>query len=288
MAVGAVWNNAPMLYAGTSSLPLGLQLYSVREQIAKDYEGTLQQVAAAGYKEVEAAGYFGHSASQVKQAMDKAGLRCVSAHYPLSQLQPGLDEVLAFTKELGVEFIICSSPSMSPARAAKSSADFKNVAANINLEDWKWNAEQFNHIGEKVKAAGMQFGYHNHTMEFREEKGVVPFEELLRLTDPKNVTIEMDCGWVAVAGRDPVDYLKRYPTRISLLHVKDFKLNGPATVLNPPPSTELGRGTIDYHKIFAAAKNANIRHYFVEQEEFDMPPFEALKIDADYMRSLRS
>jgi sugar phosphate isomerase/epimerase len=246
----------------------------------------LQQVAAAGYREVETAGYFGRSAAQVKQSMDKAGLNCVSTHYSLADLQPHLDDVLVFTKALGVKYLICSSPSFSPARA-KTAGDFKNVAENINLDDWKWNAEQFNHVGEKVKAEGMQFGYHNHTMEFQEEKGVVPFEELLRLTDPKNVTIEMDCGWVAVAGRDPAEYLKRYPNRISLLHVKDFKLNGPATVLNPPPSTELGRGTIDYHKIFAAAKNANIQHYFVEQEEFDMPPFEALKVDAEYMHNLK-
>jgi sugar phosphate isomerase/epimerase len=286
IAVGAVWKSAPMLYADLLSLPLGLQLYSVRDQIAKDYDGTLQQVAAAGYREVEAAGYFGRSAAQVKQSMDKAGLNCVSTHYSLADLQPHLDDVLVFTKALGVKYIICSSPSFSPARA-KTAGDFKSVAKNINLDDWKWNAEQFNHVGEKVKAEGMQFGYHNHTMEFQEEKGVVPFEELLRLTDPKNVTIEMDCGWVAVAGRDPAEYLKRYPNRISLLHVKDFKLNGPATVLNPPPSTELGRGTIDYHKIFAAAKNANIQHYFVEQEEFDMPPFEALKVDAEYMHNLK-
>jgi sugar phosphate isomerase/epimerase len=284
--LGTVWKNAPLLYADPFGLPLGLQLYSVRDQIAKDYEGTLQQVAAAGYKEVEAAGYFGRTAGQVKQAMDKAGLRCVSTHYPLTEIQPQLDQVLEFSKDLGVEFIICSSPSVRPADGRKSDS-FRKIAENINLEDWKWNAEQFNHIGEKVKAAGMQFGYHNHTMEFREEKGVVPLDELLRLTDPNNVILEMDCGWVAVAGRDPAEYLKRYPTRIALLHVKDFKLNGPATVLNPPPSTELGRGTIDYHKIFEAAKDAHIKYYFVEQEQFDMPAFEALKIDADYMHNLK-
>jgi sugar phosphate isomerase/epimerase len=283
--LGAVWKNAPLLYADPFGLPLGLQLYSVRNQIAKNFEDTLQQVAAAGYKVVEAAGYYGRTASQFKQAMDKAGLRCVSTHYPLDQLRPHVDEVLEFTKELGVEFIICSSPSVRPTGGAESE-DFRKVAANINLDDWKWNAEQFNHIGEKVKAAGMQFGYHNHTMEFRAEKSAVPLDELLRLTDPTNVILEMDCGWVAVAGRDPVEYLKRYPTRIALLHVKDFKLNGPATVLNPPPSTELGRGTIDYHKIFEAAKQAHIKYYFVEQEEFDMPAFEALKIDADYMHNL--
>ncbi|MCU1297083.1 MAG: sugar phosphate isomerase/epimerase [Acidobacteriaceae bacterium] len=285
IAVGAIWKSAPMLHANPLGLPLGLQLYSVRAQIAKDYEGTLQQVAAAGYKEVESAGYFGHRAAEVKAAMGKAGLNCVSAHYSLTDLEAHLDDILVFNKAVGVKYIICSSPAFSPSRV-KAGADFKNVAANINLDDWKWNAEQFNRIGEKVKTEGMQFGYHNHTMEFREEKGVVPFEELLRLTDPKNVTIEMDCGWVAVAGRDPAEYLKRYPTRISLLHVKDFKLNGPATVLNPPPSTELGRGTIDYHRIFAAAKKGNIQHYFVEQEEFDMPPFEALKVDAEYIRNL--
>jgi sugar phosphate isomerase/epimerase len=156
----------------------------------------------------------------------------------------------------------------------------------MTLDDWRWNAEQFNRIGERVNTAGMLFAYHNHTAEFRSENGVVFYDELIRTTDPAKVRFEMDCGWVVVGGKNPADYLARYPTRISMLHVKEFKMSGWTAGSEPPPSTEMGRGSIDYRPIFEAAKKARIEHAFVEQEEFDMPPMDALKIDADYMRAL--
>jgi len=287
-AATAIATGFPALNAEPFGLPLGLQLYSVRDQIANDYAGTLKHVSDLGYRVVESAGYYNQTAAQVNDAMKGAGLRCLSAHYSLANLQEQLEPILEFSGKLGINYIICSSPRLKdPSRIAKGD-DFLAVAEAMNLEDWRWNAEQFNQIGAKVKAAGMDFGYHNHTMEFREEKGVVAFDELVRLTDPASVTFEMDCGWVAVAGKNPAEYLKRYPSRISLLHVKDFKLRKPGSVVHPPPSTELGRGTIDYHSLFAAARKGNIKQYFIEQEEFDMPAFDALKVDAEYMRNLRA
>jgi sugar phosphate isomerase/epimerase len=281
----AVWSEAPRLMADPLGLPLGLQLYSVREILPKDYEGTLRQLAALGYREVEAAGFFNHSPSEVKQAMDQAGLRCVSAHYPMKDLLPGLDGIILYGKNLGLGYIVCSSPMLKdPSRVADAGSQAAREA--MTIEDWRWNAEQLNRIGERANAAGMRLAYHNHTAEFRAENGVVFYDELLRSTDPAMVTMEMDCGWVVAAGKSPVDYLTRYPTRFSMLHVKDFKLSGPATSSAPPPSTELGRGSIDYRPIFAAAKKASIQHAFVEQEEFDMPMMEALKIDAEYMHGL--
>lgn len=276
------------LQAEPLGLPLGLQLYSVREQLPRDYAGTLKQIAALGYREVEAAGFFNHSPAQVLQAMHGAGLKCVSAHYSFHDLQQQFDAILAFGKAMGLSYIICSFPGIkNPARLKDTS--FRTQVLSFTPEDWRWNAEQFNQMGAKVKAAGMQFGYHNHTMEFHEQAGIVPYEELMRLTDPATVTMEMDCGWVIVGGGNPIEYLRRYPTRISMLHVKDFKrTNHPASVVDPPPAAELGQGIIDYGPIFkAAAKAGHIRHYFVEQEAFDMPPMQALKIDAEYMRHLK-
>ena len=277
------------LLAQSLGLPLGLQLYSVREMLPTDYEGTLKQIAALGYRQVEAAGFYNHSASQVRKSMQNAGLQCVSAHYSYNDLHAKFDEVLAFNKELGVGTIICSSPGFkNPARLKNlKHGDWANA---FTLEDWRWNAEQFNKFGEKVHAAGMKFGYHNHTMEFQKQDGVVPYIELIRLTDPSMVTMEMDCGWVVVGGGNPIELLQRYPTRISMLHVKDFKVTGkPMSVTNPPPSAELGQGSIDYRPILqAAAKAGHIRHCFVEQEQFDMPPMQALKVDAEYMRKLNA
>jgi sugar phosphate isomerase/epimerase len=285
-AVGAaVWNSAPRLMANPLGLPIGLQLYSVRDLLPKDYEGTLRQLGALGYREVEAAGFFGHSPSEVKQAMDRAGLRCVSAHYPLKDLLPKVDEVIQFGKDLGLKYIVCASPWLKDPSRVKDPGS-RAARDAMTLDDWRWNAEQFNRIGERVNAAGIRFAYHNHTAEFRAENGVVFYDELLRATDPAKVTFEMDCGWVVVGGAKPADYLTRYPSRFSMLHVKDFKMSGWTAGSEPPPSTEMGRGTIDYHPIFEAAKKTGIEHAFVEQEEFDMPAMEALKIDADYMRAL--
>jgi len=284
-ASAALWNKVPRLMANPLGLPLGLQLYSVRDILPKDYDGTLRQLGALGYREVEAAGFFGRTPAQVRQAMDQAGLRCVSAHYPLKDLLPKLDDTIQYGKDLGLEYIVCAAPMLKDPSRVKD-ANSRAARESMTLEDWRWNAEQFNHIGERVHAGGMKFAYHNHTPEFRSENGVVFYDEVMRLTDPAKVSMELDCGWAVVAGANPVELLTRYPTRICMLHVKEFKLTGTTTAADPPPSTEMGRGTIDYRPIFEAAKKASIKHAFVEQEQFDLPPMEALKVDADYMRAL--
>jgi sugar phosphate isomerase/epimerase len=137
---------------------------------------------------------------------------------------------------------------------------------------------------------GIRFGYHNHTPEFAITDGKEPYAELMRICEPDKVMFELDCGWAKVAGQDPIALFKKYPHRIEMLHIKDFNLPP-----NPSPEkreeakvTELGRGTIDYKPIFAAAaKTEKITHAFVEQEAFDIPWKESLKVDADYMNNLK-
>jgi sugar phosphate isomerase/epimerase len=258
------------LSAATLKFPIGLQLYSVRELLPKDFDGTLAKIRAAGYTEVEAAGYYDKSAADFRKAMDAAGLRCISTHHPMAVLKPRLDELIEYGHALGLEYIVCPSP-MHKDPAAKGP---------LTLDDWRWTAGELNRIGEKVKAAGMRFGYHNHTPEFGSEGGVVFYDEMLRLTDPKLVFFEMDCGWVFAAGRDPIEYLSKTPERFPLLHVKDMarEANGQFH------STVMGRGLVDYKLTLRAA--TGLKHYFIEQEEFDIDPIEALKLDAEYMRKL--
>jgi sugar phosphate isomerase/epimerase len=261
-----------MAWGASLGLPIGLQLYSVRTLLPTDYAGTLKQVGALGYKEVEAAGFFNLPVEQVKAAMQAAGLHCVSAHYALALLKQHLDEILPFCKSLGTQYVVCSSP-MHQQPGAKGP---------LSLDDWRWSAEQFNQIAAKVEDAGMRFAYHNHYAEFGAIGGTLPYDELLKNTDPAKVSFELDCGWVIVGGQDPLKYLKQYPKRIVMLHVKDFKDN-------KPPSVELGTGSIDYTPIFAAAAaGGHIRHCFVEQEEFQGPIMEALGVDAKYMKRLRA
>jgi catechol 2,3-dioxygenase-like lactoylglutathione lyase family enzyme len=162
MMVGDGCSRVPRLMANPLGLPIGLQLYSVRDLLPKDYEGTLRQLGALGYREVEAAGFFGHSPSEVKQAMDRAGLRCVSAHYPLKDLLPKVEEVIQFGKDLGLQYIVGASPWFKDPSRVKDPGS-RAARDAMTLDDWRWNAEQFNHIGERVSAAGIRFAYHNHT-----------------------------------------------------------------------------------------------------------------------------
>ena len=261
---------AERLAAKPLSLPIGLQLYSVRELLPKDFDGTLAKVRADGYTEVEAAGYYDRTAVDFRKAMDKAGLRCTSTHHTLALLLAHQDELIEYGHTLGLDYIICPWPRRrDPA-----------LTGELTLDDWRWVAEQLNRIGEKVKAAGMSFGYHNHDMEFTPEGGVVIFDELLRLTDPKLVCFEMDCGLVAMAGRNPVDYLSKMPERFPLMHVKAVVKGADGKFHD----TNLGRGVPDYQPVLRAA--TALKHYFIEQEDFDMDPIEALRLDVEYMRKL--
>ncbi|HEY6487736.1 MAG: TIM barrel protein [Terracidiphilus sp.] len=253
--------------------PIGLQLYSVRNLLPKDFDGTLRQLHEAGYREVEAAGYFNKPAAEFRHAMDQAGLRCISAHHTLTEFRSRLDELIEFAHTLGLEYLICSS----------SGGVHRNPNAKgeeLTLDDWRFVAGEFNRIGAKLKSAGITFGMHNHIPEFAVENGVVVYDELLRLTDPEHVVFEMDCGWVTAAGHNPVDYLRKTPERFPLLHVKDMAREAGGKF----HSVVLGTGVIDYRPILRAA--TGLKHFFIEQEEFAGDPMTELRADADYMRKL--
>jgi sugar phosphate isomerase/epimerase len=268
-----------------------LQLYSVRKLLPNDYTGTLKQLAAIGYREVEAAGFFGHSAPEVKTDMANAGLRCVSAHYPMTELVKDFDGTLKYAATLGLSYVICSSPSVAdPSKLASYPGGAnKYFVSGMTADDWRWNVEQFNAFGKKFKAEGIQFGYHNHTTEFHDVGGgLTGFDVILKDSDPAYVTLEMDCGWVSAAGRDPVAIFAKYPGRISMLHIKDLKPAVPGKLPGDRVSTVLGKGTIDYKPILAAAKKAGIKHYFVEQEEFDGDIMSELTADYQYLYAMHA
>lgn len=288
VAAAALGLSPRKIFADPLGLPVGLQLYSVRKLLPNDYAGTLKQVGAIGYREVEAAGFFGHSPDEVKTAMSSAGLHCVSAHYSLADLLKDVDGNLKYAKALGLEYVICSSPSVAdPAKLANyPGGAWKYFQTGLSLDDWRWNADQFNQLGKKFKAEGIRFGYHNHTMEFRDLGGSTGYDVLLKDTDPTYVTLELDCGWVTAAGKDPIAYLTQYPGRISMLHIKDLKPAEAGKAPGERVSTVLGKGTIDYKPIFAAAKKAGIKHYFVEQEAFDGDPLQELKEDYQYLHAI--
>lgn len=257
-------------WGARANLPIGLQLYSVRNLLPRDFDGTLKQPYKMDYRVVEAAGYFNKSSADWNQSMKAAGLRCISSHHILADLKTKLSELIDYGKAIGLEYMICSWAGMhrNPARKGE-----------LDLDDWRWVADQFNEIGQKVTAAGIRFGYHNHTIEFKAENRVLYFDELLKRTDPKYVVFEMDCGWVVAAGFNPVEWLSKTPERFPLLHVKDMAKDTGGQW----HSVVLGTGVIDYHPIFKAA--TGLRQYFIEQEEFKGDPLSELHQDARFMRN---
>jgi len=266
---------------GPLGRPIGLQIYTVRNEAAKDLPGTLKAIADIGYSEVELAGLPTRPVAEMRTLLGDTGLAVPSMHASMSDLQAGAEQRIEYAKALGIQYLVCSFPWTANARLAPGS-----MAAGLTLDDWKWNAEQLNRIGELAHKAGIRCGYHNHNMEFRSHGGVVAYDELLRLTDPALVTMEMDIGWVVTAGQDPVAYLRKYADRISMLHVKDVRKDLQVTTELKAQTTEVGSGKIDWKALFAATRPETIRHYFVEQENFAGSPLEAVKTSFEYLRKL--
>jgi sugar phosphate isomerase/epimerase len=274
---------------GPLGRPIGLQLYTIRDAVAKDLAGTLRAIAEIGYREVELAGIpAGATASELRRMLSDNGLSAPSMHASMADLQDGLQERIDYAKGLGTEYLVCAFPWTADSRFRdKPGHAVVSLASGITLDDWKWNADQLNKIGAACKQAGLRCGYHNHNMEFRSYDGTIAYDELLERTDPELVTMEMDVAWVVTAGADPVKLLKKHDDRISMLHVKDVTKEARVTVDRlQPETTEVGSGRIDWKKLFKAAKPKRITHYFVEQENFDRSPLESVKISFDYLKGL--
>ncbi len=278
------------LLANPLGKPIGLELYTVGAELDKDYDGTLRQIAAIGYKEVETGVSPKHTAADVKKSLKDAGLQCKSLHMSFG----GMEEAVPYAKEIGANYVISSVTLPEAPKPGKfDPKTFMAQLSALTLDDFKKIAARCNEMGEQAKKAGLQFGYHNHNFEFKPlDGGEIGYDVILRETDPSLVKFELDCGWMVAAGHDPVAYLTKYPKRYRLLHIKDFHPTAsPSTGLDEsvrPKPAELGRGHIDYVPIFAAAKKTEVELYYVEQE----PPFtttpamEAIKIDYDYLHAM--
>ncbi len=284
LAAGAVAIDFPSTaYANPLGKPIGLQLYTVEKQLKEDFEGTLHRVAAVGYKEVESAGFFGRKPAEFKSALSAAGLHCGSVHI-VDSAPP--QESMDYAAALGAKYIISSEP--SPLPGGPSNPPKKPNA--YTLDDFKSIAEHANQLGEQAKKTGLQFGCHNHNFEFRPIDGKIGYDELLRSTDPDLVKFELDCGWMSAAGHNPAAYLKKFPHRYRLLHIKDFKPTAAPSVSldSKPEAAELGRGHVDYKPIFAAAKHSDVEWFYVEQEPpfVHTPALEAIRINYEYLHAM--
>jgi sugar phosphate isomerase/epimerase len=243
--IAAVPSRFPFLASGDRLDAVGLQLYTVRSVLQKDFEGTLARVAEIGYREVELAGTFGRTARDVRAMLDRHGLRAPSAHTSKEALEREPERVLDDAATLGQRYVCVAWVAEQERRA---------------LDDWKRIAQAFNRIGERCRAAGLQFAYHNHDFEFVPLAGRVPYDVLLAETDRGLVQLELDLYWITKGGADPFAYFAQYPGRFPLVHVKDSA--------GPPEHrmVDVGSGTIDFRRIFAR-RDAGIRHFFVEHDQ---------------------
>jgi sugar phosphate isomerase/epimerase len=269
--------------------PIGVQLYTVRDDMRLDFEGSLAKIAGIGYKEVELAGfaqdpnrdvtYWSKSPREVRDALDRHGLVSPSTHVSLRGLEPdNLPRVIEASRVIGNRYIVMP---------------WIDEADRRQPDIWERTAEVFNRAGETCSQAGMQFAYHNHWFEFLPVNGEMPYDVLLNRCDAELVKMQLDLCWIRVAGSDPVDYFKRYPGRFPLVHVKDIKKFPEVTEGGSQnfgdtleDMTEVGSGIIDWNRIFSHSDTAGIQHYIVEHDR-PARPFESVTLSYEFLKNLR-
>ncbi|MEO6590366.1 MAG: sugar phosphate isomerase/epimerase [Pyrinomonadaceae bacterium] len=256
----------PIQTSGKTLSKIGLQLYTVRRDLEKDFEGTLRKVAALGIREVEFAGYFDHQPEDIKKLLKQLKLNAPSAHVSTENLRQDLPRIIENAKIVGHEFLVLG---YLPEDERKS------------LDDYKKLIKLLNKAGEECRKNDLQFAYHNHDFEFTKMDNQIPYDLILAETDPQKVKMEMDLYWISKAGFDPILYFEKHPKRFPLVHVKDMDAT-PKKYF-----TEVGRGTINFKKIFAKADAAGIKHYFIEQDETPAEPLESVKTSVKYLKEIK-
>jgi sugar phosphate isomerase/epimerase len=268
---------APQLLSAKGKTGVGLQLYSLRDQLPKDVKGVIANIAKAGYSEVETFGYskqggfWGLSAKEFSALLKANGLTTPSGHYGLDEYfgSGKMDQLNSYIEAAlvtGQTYIII--PGINH-EFIKTAADFKAVA------------EKMNKIAEILKPKGLKLGYHNHNFEWKETEGTTFYDTILNETDPKLVNMEMDLYWVVRAGYNPLDIFKKHPGRFTFVHIKDMDKT------NHELNTEIGTGTIDFKTILGQAKLAGIKHFIVEQENFtNIDPYASIAQSSKYIKGL--
>jgi sugar phosphate isomerase/epimerase len=280
-----------------NGLPIGLQLYTVGEDLKRDFDGTLAAVSKIGYRTVELAGLADHSAADWRQALDRTQLKCPSIHVPPhSKTGVNLDELGALAEvahALGIGTVVCpifnipERLTLQAQSAGETGNMLARLGASMTADDWKWNGDYLNKKAAALKPYGLRLAYHNHNVELAPVGGSTGLDQLMQGTDPTLVTFEMDAGWVVAAGADPVALLAAYPHRFSAMHVKDVKASTRPNFSFQQDPCEVGQGIIDWKTLLAKAYQANVRQFYVEQEPpFSKPRIESVGISFNYLNAL--
>ena len=234
--------------------PVGLQLYSLRDQFKQDVGKTLDQVSAFGITNVELAGTYGVPPEKFKEQLDARHIKAVSSHFSYEQCRDNVEGVVREAKLFGVEYAGCAwIPHTDP----------------FDEKTTREAAAVFNRAGAALAKQGIKFFYHTHGYEFLPYRDGTLFDLLMAETNPEYVRIEMDVYWVVNPGQDPVKFLEKYGKRVELMHVKDMKRGTPSGFTGHSDVTNnvaLGQGIIDWRQVLRAAKKAGVKWYFIEDE----------------------
>jgi sugar phosphate isomerase/epimerase len=249
-----------------AKLPLSVQLYTVRDLTAVDFAGTLKKVADIGYRNVEPAGWGNlKTAADVRKALDDAGLKAPSAHVGIHEFNAGVQKVIDDAKTIGYDNIVVPYIDES----YRSAAGYKKLASELNT------------FGKQVKAAGLQLYYHNHAFEFDKFNGQMGFDILWENTDADLVKCELDVYWIQRGGVDPVSYIKKLGQRVQLVHLKDMDKTDPGKF------APVGRGTLNFPAIVAAAAEAGVKYGAVEQDNcYGMDPLESITVSYNNLKQM--
>lgn len=242
---------------------IGVQLYTVRTLLEKDFDGTLAQIAKIGYKEVEFAGYYDRKPDALRKQLDTLGLAAPSAHVGLDALGDNWSRTLDDAESLGHDYLVVA---------------WLDEKDRSTLDALRSTIEKFNRAGEEATKRGIGFAYHNHDFEFTPIDDRMPYDVLLAECDPDNVLFEMDLFWITKGGQDPARYFDQYPGRFPMVHVKDMGAG--------QQMTDVGAGRIDWARIFSKHEDAGIQHYFVEHDE-PADPMASISTSYRYLRALR-
>lgn len=247
-----------------ATIPVGLQLYSVREDCARDLPGVLREVARMGYAGVEYAGYYGYSAEDLRAMLDENGLKCCGTHTALTTLLPDqLADTIAFNRTLGNKYLIV--PGLPEERRNSRAA-------------WLETAGIFNQAAQAVKSEGMVVGYHNHHIEFQPLDGELPWDTFFGNTTP-DVVMQLDTGNALHGAADPVPFLQRYPGRALTVHLKEYSAVNDRALI--------GEGDVRWPEVFSLCENVGATEwYIVEQESYAYPPLECVEKCLQKLRAM--
>jgi sugar phosphate isomerase/epimerase len=270
--------------------PIGLQLYTLGDEPGKDLDGVFAKLASIGYRDLELPSLFGKTPAVLRAAADKAGVKFSAIHLAameamaggagaLSMLSPTqkiVDDLGVLGVTAGVMPIFAIPASFTTAPGASFPEKITNSVAGEGVDIWKRTAALLNEKATALKPSGIAIGYHNHNIEFAPVGGTTGWDILVKETDAKLVHFEVDVGWVAAAGLDPIAFLKKYSGRCRWIHVKDVKASTQTNYALKMDPTEVGSGKQDWARLLPAARKAGVEHFYVEQE----PPFTMSRMDA--------